>query len=150
VRGPAMFVGYVGMDDLTEYFTPDGFFLTGDIGRFIHGDGLVITGRKKDLIVRGGENISAVEIEDVIAAHPDVHDIAVVSMQHPRLGEGVCAFLVASASVTDAELIAFIHAHGLARQKTPEHFEFVDALPRTPSGKVRKDVLRELARQLSK
>jgi acyl-CoA synthetase (AMP-forming)/AMP-acid ligase II len=120
--------------------TADGYFRTGDIGRITPDGALQITGRKKDLIIRGGENISAKEIEDVLHMHPDIREAAVVAMPHARLGEGVCAYVIGTASAVD--LIAHVAASGLAKQKTPEYFEFVDEFPRTASGKIRKDQLR--------
>ena len=103
----------------------------------------MITGRKKDLIIRGGENISAKEIEDVLQTHPAVREAAVVAMPHLRLGEGICAYIIPLSAVSAAELAAHVLAAGLARQKCPERFELIDDLPRTASGKVRKDLLRE-------
>ena len=96
VRGPAMFLGYADEAQTRESLTEDGFFRTGDIGRITPSGALVITGRKKDLIIRGGENISAKEIEDVLHLHAGIKEAAVVSMPHPRLGEGICAYLIAA------------------------------------------------------
>lgn len=143
-RGPAMFLGYGDEAQTREALTADGFFRTGDLGALTAHGAIVITGRKKDLIIRGGENISAKEIEDVIHRHPLVKETAVVSMPHARLGEGICAFIVLrSAEVpTLADLAAFITGSGLAQQKRPERVEVVADLPRTASGKIRKDVLR--------
>jgi acyl-CoA synthetase (AMP-forming)/AMP-acid ligase II len=143
-RGPAMFLGYADEAQTREAITDDGFFRTGDIGHLTPAGALVITGRKKDLIIRGGENISAKEIEDVLHTHPAIKEAAVVSMPHPRLGEGICAFLIGQGDARPAmqELAAFVSAAGLAKQKCPERIEWVDDLPRTASGKVRKDQLR--------
>ena len=143
-KGPALFMGYANSNQTAESFTADGFFRTGDVGHLVGGDALVITDRKKDLIIRGGENISAKEIEDALHRHPDILEAAAVSMPHARLGEGVCAFIVArSATVpTIDEVGKFLAGVGLARQKAPERIEPVDSLPRTTSGKIRKDVLR--------
>ena len=141
-RGPSMFIGYSDEPASERTHTAEGYFLTGDLGKIVSVNGLVITGRKKDLIIRGGENISAAEIEEIITTYPGVADVAVVAMPHDRLGEGVCAFIVAAADVAVSALTTFIHSKGLARQKTPEKFYVLDELPRTPSGKVRKDVLR--------
>jgi acyl-CoA synthetase (AMP-forming)/AMP-acid ligase II len=143
-RGPAMFMGYADPEQTREAITEDGYFKTGDLGVLLPGRGLQITGRKKDLIIRGGENISAKEIEDALLSCSALADCAVVSMPHERLGEGICAFVVAREGqpLTAEILLQHIAQSGLAKQKYPEHFEFVDALPRTASGKVRKDVLR--------
>lgn len=142
-RGPGMMLGYADADQTREAITPDGFFRTGDLGVRTPQGALTVTGRKKDLIIRGGENISAKEIEDVLHAHPAVRESAVVAMPHDRLGEGVCAYVIAAGTVpTGADLAAHVQASGLARQKIPERFEFRDDFPRTASGKVRKDMLR--------
>jgi len=142
-RGPAMMLGYADEAQTREAITTDGYFRTGDLGVRI-GTALTITGRKKDLIIRGGENISAKEIEDVLHTHPAVREAAVVAMPHARLGEGVCAYIIAApaAAPDAAALAAHVMKSGLARQKTPERFEFVSDFPRTASGKVRKDELR--------
>jgi acyl-CoA synthetase (AMP-forming)/AMP-acid ligase II len=143
VKGPALFMGYADPAQTVESFTADGFFRTGDIGHIVDG-ALVITDRKKDLIIRGGENISAKEIEDALDRHPDIVEAAVVAMPHSRLGEGICAFLITRSS-TGPDIPAlqqFLAGMGLARQKAPERMERVGDLPRTASGKVRKDILR--------
>ena len=142
-RGPAMFMGYADSEQTAAAITADGYFRTGDIGHLTKEGALVITGRKKDLIIRGGENISAKEIEDVLQTHPAVREAAVVAMPHLRLGEGICAYIIPLNAVSAAELAAHVLASGLARQKCPERFELIDDLPRTASGKVRKDLLRE-------
>ena len=145
VRGPGMFMGYGDPEQTAQAITAEGFFRSGDIGRLDPNGALTITGRRKDLIIRGGENISAKEIEDVLQAHPAVAEAAVVAMPHPRLGEGVCAYVVLAEAQENcaARLVEHVIASGLARQKCPERFEFVDVFPRTASGKVRKDLLRE-------
>jgi acyl-CoA synthetase (AMP-forming)/AMP-acid ligase II len=149
VRGPAMFLGYGDPAQTEQAITADGFFRSGDIGRISATGTLTITGRKKDLIIRGGENISAREIEDALQGHPAVAEAAVVAMPHARLGEGICAYLILQPGThaAVADLTAHMLASGLARQKCPERFEFVDDLPRTASGKVRKDLLRDEIRQ---
>jgi acyl-CoA synthetase (AMP-forming)/AMP-acid ligase II len=142
-RGPAMFMGYADEGQTHEATTADGYFRTGDIGRVTPENAVLITGRKKDLIIRGGENISAKEIEDVLHGHPGVAEAAVVAMPHARLGEGICAFVIArGAAPAFADLVAFVAASGLAPQKRPERVEFVEDFPRTASGKIRKDLLR--------
>ncbi len=141
-RGPGMMLGYVDEAQSREAITADGFFRTGDLGVRSLAGALTITGRKKDLIIRGGENISAKEIEDVLHTHTAVQEAAVVAMPHPRLGEGVCAYVITKGDVDAAALIAHVSGSGLARQKIPERFEWVSDLPRTASGKVRKDLLR--------
>ncbi len=145
-RGPSLYMGYADKKQTDDSFTPDGYFRTGDIGYVTEDHWLVITGRKKDLIIRGGENISAKEIEDVLHQHPAVEEASVVAMPHERLGEGICAYvMLRKDSTTDfAGLIAFMGGSGLAKQKYPEHVEFVIELPRTASGKIKKDILRKM------
>jgi acyl-CoA synthetase (AMP-forming)/AMP-acid ligase II len=148
-RGPGMLLGYADEAQTREAISTDGFFRTGDLGVRTPQGAIRVTGRKKDLIIRGGENISAKEIEDVLHAHPDVREVAVVSMPHERLGEGVCAFVVTQSDTLSAGALAdHVAASGLARQKIPERFEFRDELPRTASGKIRKDVLRSEVKAL--
>jgi cyclohexanecarboxylate-CoA ligase len=107
------------------------------------------TGRKKDLIIRGGENISAKEIEDILIGHPGIREVAVVSMPHARLGETVCAFVIAAqAGLTLRDLACHLEKAGIARQKFPERLEVVDDMPRTAAGKIKKDVLRGIAARL--
>ncbi|MEM0954923.1 MAG: AMP-binding protein [Pseudomonadota bacterium] len=146
-RGPGMMLGYADPDQQAAAHTQDGFFLTGDIGRITKEGAVLITDRKKDIIIRGGENLSAKEIEDVLHQHPAVQAAAVVAMPHERLGEGVCAVVIPHQGDSDTPtleaLAAFTSDFGLARQKIPERLVLVDELPRTPSGKVRKDILRK-------
>ena len=144
-QGPGMMLGYADPEQNAAAHTPDGFFLTGDIGRLTDEGAVLITDRKKDIIIRGGENLSAKEIEDVLHLHPAIQEAAVVAMPHPRLGEGVCALVIVRAGeAMNREILAdFTDAQGLAKQKIPEKLVLVDDLPRTPSGKVRKDILRK-------
>ncbi|BEV01439.1 AMP-binding protein [Novosphingobium olei] len=141
-RGPAMMLGYADAQQTAEAITSDGYFRTGDLGVLSADGAITITGRKKDLIIRGGENISAKEIEDVLHTHPAVKEASVVAMPHARLGEGVCAYVILSGEADAAALAAHVGSSGLAKQKIPERFEFVEDFPRTASGKVRKDMLR--------
>ena len=146
-RGPMQALGYFRRPELTrEAFLSDGFFRTGDQAR-MDADGYIkITGRIKDLIVRGGLNISPVEIENVLFSHPKVANAAVVGIPDPRLGERVCAFLILrKGEILDArELENWLIQCGLAKQKWPERMEMVDAFPTTPAGKVQKFRLREM------
>jgi acyl-CoA synthetase (AMP-forming)/AMP-acid ligase II len=143
-RGPAMFMGYADQQQTAEAITDDGYFRTGDIGRITPEGAILVTGRKKDLIIRGGENISAREIEDVLHLHAAIAEASVVAMPHVRLGEGICAYIILKpgAQTDGGKLVEHIIASGLAKQKIPERFEFVSDFPRTPSGKIRKDILR--------
>jgi acyl-CoA synthetase (AMP-forming)/AMP-acid ligase II len=144
-RGPEMMLGYTDWQQTQESFDADGYFHTGDLGHYVDGDYLCVSGRKKDLIIRGGENISPKEIEDVLHTHPAIKEAAVVAMPHARLGEGVCVFVVPQPghAIDVASAAACLERAGLARQKFPERVELVEELPRTASGKVQKNVLRE-------
>lgn len=147
-RGPGMMMGYADAAQTAEAITPDGYFRTGDLGVLDDRGAVTITGRKKDLIIRGGENISAKEIEDVLHGHPAVKEAAVVAMPHERLGEGVCAYVILAGAADAAALAAHVAASGMAKQKIPERFEFVEDFPRTASGKVRKDLIRLAIKEL--
>jgi acyl-CoA synthetase (AMP-forming)/AMP-acid ligase II len=147
IRGPAMMLGYKDPGQTAAAMT-DGYFHTGDIGHITADNAVVITDRKKDLIIRGGENISAKEVEDVLHDHPRIREAAVVAMPHQRLGECVCAFLVIDGNAPDDALInsKTLQPHlsdaGLARQKWPEKIVLIDNFERTASGKIRKNLLR--------
>ncbi|MGE2727586.1 class I adenylate-forming enzyme family protein [Mycolicibacterium pulveris] len=143
-KGPELFDGYTDIR-YTMTSMVDGWFRTGDIG-VLDADGyLTITDRKKDIIVRGGENISSKEVEDVLGAHPAVAAAAAVGAADATYGERVCAFVVVNpgARFGLAEAAQHFAECGLARQKTPERIIIVPELPRTASGKVQKHVLRE-------
>lgn len=147
VRGPMVALGYFAQPELTrEHFRPDGFLRTGDQARMDAEGYIKITGRIKDLIIRGGVNISPAEIEEILFTHPDVAQAAVVGMPDPRLGERICAFVVPRpAASLDLEVVKWwMERAGVAKQKWPERVEVVDALPMTPSGKVQKFRLREM------
>lgn len=150
-RGPQMLIGYTRAEDTEEAIDAEGFFHMGDLGRIVDDDFIVITGRKKDIIIRAGENISPKEIEDTLAGHPSIAEVAIVAMPNPRTGEMACAFIVPTlgCTVTLPQLADFLTAAGFAKQKIPEHVELIDELPRTAIGKVRKDVLRERARSIA-
>jgi cyclohexanecarboxylate-CoA ligase len=148
VRGPELFPGYLAAADNDGAFTPDGWFRTGDLA-VADRDGYVsIRGRKKDIILRGGENISATEVESLLFEHPAVREAAVVAMPDPVLTERACAFVVPEAGQAPSlpELTAFLLGKQLAKQKLPERLELVAELPKTQSGKVQKFRLRELIR----
>jgi acyl-CoA synthetase (AMP-forming)/AMP-acid ligase II len=145
-RGPNVFPGYFRRPDLNErLFAPGGFLRTGDL--FIVRDDRHVGfhDRKKDIIIRGGFNISAAEVENIAQSHPDVIEAAAVAVPHDVLGEQVCLFVVPQkpaeppdlASITD-----FMRGGGLAAYKLPERLEFTDQLPRNPVGKVLKTELR--------
>ncbi|WP_346839454.1 AMP-binding protein [Microbulbifer sp. SAOS-129_SWC] len=145
VRGAGLMLGYADPEQNRASHDTDGYFYTGDIGMCTEDQAILITDRKKDIIIRGGENISAREIEDVLYEHPGIREVAVVAMPHERLGEGVCAYIVPVGNPLSIDLkgvAAFASKAGMARQKIPEHIEVVQDLPRTASGKVKKDILR--------
>jgi cyclohexanecarboxylate-CoA ligase len=146
LRGPDLFLGYLDGALNADAFTPDGFFRTGDLATIGHDGAVTIRGRQKDIILRGGENISAKEVEDVLFEHPDVAEVAVVAMPDPVMVERSCAFVVPAggATVTLQSLCRFLDDHHLARQKYPERVEIVTELPKTASGKVQKFVLRDV------
>jgi non-ribosomal peptide synthetase component E (peptide arylation enzyme) len=142
--GPQVCVGYLD-PALNVAFTTDGFVRSGDLG-VIDAEGFVrITGRRKDIIIRKGENLSAKSIEDDLAAHPKVAEVAVVGVPDRDSGERVCACIVVRAGageLTLAEVRDFMRARGVMMQKIPEQLDLVDELPRNATGKVRKDLLR--------
>lgn len=149
-RGAGMMLGYANPEQNAAAHDSEGYFLTGDIGQRTADNAILITDRKKDIIIRGGENLSAKEIEDVLHDHPLIREAAIVAMPHARLGEGVCAYIIAADTNESPALdsvAAFADQAGLARQKIPERIEVVEDLPRTASGKVRKDVLRKRVRE---
>ena len=148
-RGPDCFFGYTDPARTAEAIDADGWYATGDVGVLDANGCLAITDRKKDIIIRGGENISAQEVEELIVRLPGVAECAVVAAPDPRLGEHAAVF-VRLLSGQDEPSLDAIRAHlqaaGLARQKWPEEVRSVEEFPRTPSGKVQKFVLRERLR----
>jgi 2,3-dihydroxybenzoate-AMP ligase len=148
VRGPYTLRGYYGVPEYNaRTFTPDGFYRSGDLMRRHPSGNYVVEGRKKDLINRGGEKISAEEVENLILSHPAALNVACVPMPDPVLGERMCAFLIPrnGESITLEELVAFLTEKGLARFKLPERLELVDDLPLSKFGKVAKNQLSEIA-----
>lgn len=147
VRAASQSLGYFKRPAFTaEAYTPDGWFRTGDRGVLDEGGYLSITGRAKDLIIRGGENLSPAEIENLLFTHPKVASVAVVGMPDARLQERACAFVVPAPGElpTLAELVAFLETRQIARQKFPERLEIVGEFPMTPSGKIQKYRLRRM------
>ncbi|HVM41647.1 MAG TPA: AMP-binding protein, partial [Acidimicrobiia bacterium] len=142
VRGPELCAGYLDAGATAEAFTDDGWFRTGDLA-VVDADGwLTIVGRLKDVIIRGGENISASEVESTLEAHPAVSQAVAVGMPDDRLGERVVAFVVASDPFDLETCRAWFEERGVARFKTPERVEVVDALPLLASGKPDRAALR--------
>lgn len=153
-KGPSHMIEYYRNDEETAaLFTPEGFSRSGDLGK-MDADGFVrVTGRLKDIVIRGGMNISARELEDHLLGHPKVSTVAVVGMPDERLGEKVCAYIVPADpddQVTLDEVIAHLQAHKVATQKLPERLEIVQEMPMTATGKIQKHVLRaDIAKKLS-
>ena len=146
MRGPGVFIGYFGQQDLYEsLITDDGLFRTGDLAR-VDADGYVrITGRLKDLIIRGGVNISPAPIENALADHPGIDAVAVIGHPDERLGERICAVVVPDGEAPSLdELIAHAQARRLPKHHCPEVLRVVHQMPMTPAGKIRKADLRAL------
>ncbi|MBM4323606.1 MAG: AMP-binding protein [Deltaproteobacteria bacterium] len=146
VRGPCIFRGYYKAEaENREAFTLEGFLRTGDIAKLDPEGRLIITGRKKDIIIRGGENISAREVEDLIGDYPKVEQVSVVGMPDPVLGEKVCAFIKPKRGETIIfeELIAHLRGKKTSVLYLPERIEMIDEIPLTNVGKVDKKRLRE-------
>ena len=150
IRGMCNFVGYLKRP---EAFDTDGegWFNTGDLAGQDAEGYIRISGRSKDIIIRGGENIPVVEVEDLLYRHPAIQDVAVGGMPDPRLGERGCAFVLLrqGASFDFDEMIAYLEGEKLTRQYLPERLEVLPEFPRTPSGKIQKFKLRELAAELA-
>ncbi len=146
-RGPCIFRGYYKAEEENrEAFTEEGFFKTGDIAKIDSEGRLIITGRKKEIIIRGGENISAKEVEELIGSHPKVDQVAVVGMPDPLLGERVCAFIKPRGSevITFEEIISFLKEKKTSVLYLPERIEIIDEIPLTNVGKVDKKRLKQL------
>jgi non-ribosomal peptide synthetase component E (peptide arylation enzyme) len=149
-RGPYTIRGYYRADEHNRTaFTADGFYRTGDLVRRHPSGNLIVEGRKKDTINRGGEKISSEEVENLILAHPAVLNVAVVAMPDPVLGERICACVIPQpgATLTLDELTRFlIHDRRVAKFKLPERLELRDRFPTTAVGKISKKDLREQVR----
>ncbi|MDP2375467.1 AMP-binding protein [Reyranella sp.] len=144
-RGPGTFVGYLKRPQLYAV-DEDGWFETGDLARKDKDGYIRITGRSKDIIIRGGENVPVIEIEQLMYRHPAVQEVAIVGLPDERLGERACACVVLreGTSLTSADLSRFMAENAVAKNYWPERLEVLDALPKTPSGKVQKFKLREI------
>ncbi|EOW5797358.1 medium-chain fatty-acid--CoA ligase [Escherichia coli O8:H16] len=156
-RGPNVFMGYFDEPELTaRALDEEGWYYSGDLCRMDEAGYIKITGRKKDIIVRGGENISSREVEDILLQHPKIHDACVVAMPDERLGERSCAYVVLKSphhSLSLEEVVAFFSRKRVAKYKYPEHIVVIEKLPRTASGKIqkfllRKDIMRRLTQDV--
>ncbi|EMI7190351.1 medium-chain fatty-acid--CoA ligase [Escherichia coli] len=156
-RGPNVFMGYFDEPELTaRALDEEGWYYSVDLCRMDEAGYIKITGRKKDIIVRGGENISSREVEDILLQHPKIHDACVVAMPDERLGERSCAYVVLKAphhSLSLEEMAAFFSRKRVAKYKYPEHIVVIEKLPRTASDKIqkfllRKDIIRRLTQDV--
>jgi acyl-CoA synthetase (AMP-forming)/AMP-acid ligase II len=143
-RGPQMLVGYLHPEDAAGCFDADGYFATGDLGAWVDDGYLLVTGRAKDIVIRNGENISPKELEDLLAGHPGIAEVAVVGLPDARTGERACAVIVAAGQdAPDVEdLREFLLGRGVAKFKMPEQVAIWDALPKNDAGKVLKHRIR--------
>jgi len=143
-KGPGVFTGYYKSDN-KNVFTKDGFLKTGDLAKIDNDGNIQITGRIKDIIIRGGENISAIQIEELIRAYPKVVDVAVIGMPDRELGEKVCAYVqpVSGETINFEDITSFLVSQGASKLLIPERFEFIDSIPLTKVGKPDKKALRE-------
>ena len=150
VRGASLFVGYLKRPELYQV-DADGWFDTGDLAT-IDADGYIrITGRTKDVVIRGRENIPLVDLQNLLSKHPAISASPVVGCPEPRLGERVCAYVTLHGGYTElalADITGYLSEQGVSRNYLPEYLEVMDELPRTPSGKIQKFKLREMVEQL--
>lgn len=144
-RGPALSLGYLGGTDHDKLYTPDGWMRMGDICELDDDGFLTLAGRTSDFILRAGKNISAVQVEDVVATHPAVAVAAAVAMPDPLFGERVCVYveLTDGNTLELSELVEHLLQQGVSKELLPERLVVLDELPRSSGGKVAKGVLRE-------
>jgi acyl-CoA synthetase len=157
-RGPSVFVGYFDEPEMSaKALDEEGWYYSGDLCRMDNQGYIRITGRKKDIIVRGGENISSREVEDILLQHPNVKEAGIVAMPDQRLGERACAYLVLrdpQQPFSFDDMVAFFSSKRVAKYKYPERLELMSSLPRTASGKIvkyllRKDIVNKLQKEQS-
>src|SRR6185369_13374558 len=130
------FEGYWQRPDANAKALRQGWYFTGDTGYFDRDGDLFVTGRVDDMIITGGENVSPVEIESCLSLHPAVSEVAVVGLADERWGKIVAAFVKRSAAVSEADLDQFCRTSGLATFKRPRRYVFVEAIPKSPVGKL--------------
>lgn len=146
-RGPSLFVGYLNSPDKTrKSIDEDGWLQTGDRGRLDRDGYMTMSGRSKDIIIRGGENFPVKEIEDLLSTHPAIVEVAIVAMPDQRLQEKACAYIAVRSGThfNFQEMIRFLDSKGIAKRKYPEHLEVLPELPKTTTGKIRKRDLRTM------
>lgn len=149
-RGAAVYEGYYhDPERVREAFDKDGFFHTGDLGRIDEQDNIILVGRKKDIIIRGGQNIYPGEIESLLLTHPSVGNVAVVGMPDPEMGEKACAFVIPKPGkqLTFDEMVSFLREKKIASYKLPERLEIISDFPVVGEAKVNKKELREILLQ---
>ena len=145
-KGPSIFAGYLkNPEENKKVFNAEGFFRTGDMARIDDLGNIRITGRIKDIIIRGGENISPAQVEELLLSHPGIANVAVIGIPDKEMGESVCAYIqpVPGVTLDPEEIKALIESKGASKLLLPERFEFIDALPMTEAGKHDKKALRE-------
>ena len=143
-RGPACSSGYYNDPEATwQSWTSDGWFKTGDQGKFDEQSNLVIVGRNKDIIIRGGENIAARDVEDLISSHPEVEYVAAIGIPDPEFGEQVCVFVkrVKESDIQGQDILDHLENLEASKILYPSRCEFVEAIPLTAAGKADKKVL---------
>jgi len=145
IRGPLVFAGYLDESLNADVFDDEGWFSTGDLGVLDDDGYLKIVGRIKDIIIRKGENVSAAEVEGVLAAHPAIGDVGVIGVPDEERGEMVCAVVAVEdgKTLTLDDIMQCCIDAGMMRQKIPERLELVATLPRNTAGKIEKRILRE-------
>jgi non-ribosomal peptide synthetase component E (peptide arylation enzyme) len=153
-KGPYCALGYYKDTKATrEVWNQEGWYATGDLGRFDEEGNLVIVGRKKDLIIRGGQNIYPSEIEGLLITHPKIQNVAVVAMPDPVMGERACAYIVPAGKelLTMGEMVSFLMEKGIAPFKIPERLEVIDKIPMVSDGQKldKKALARDIANKLS-
>lgn len=150
MRGPQLMKGYLKDDEETRRAIRNGWLYSGDLGKMDEDGLLYIVDRKKDMIIRGGENVYPVEVEEVLYQIPELLEAAVVGIPHEVLGEVPKAYVVLKEgkTLTEADLVAFC-IERLAKYKVPDEVEFMEVLPRNASGKVLKHTLRSPTQQVT-
>jgi cyclohexanecarboxylate-CoA ligase len=146
VRGSELFAGYLDDRETAAVMDADGWFRTGDLAEITADGWLTIVGRVKDIVIRAGENISAREVEELLLEHPAVTDAVVIGVPHDRLGEQVVAAVVATGDFTVDDCRDWFGRHQIAPFKTPEVVTRLDQLPRLPTGKVDRELVRSMVR----
>jgi cyclohexanecarboxylate-CoA ligase len=143
-RGPQMLIGYLHPEDEADVFDDEGYYRTGDLGRWVDQSYLVVAGRTKDIIIRKGENISPKEVEDMLVEHPNIAEVAIVGLPDPERGELACAAIVPKTQPGPdvSDLRAYCTKLGIASFKIPEQVVLLDSLPKNDAGKVLKHAIR--------